>query len=276
MAWWGRSKPARPRTPSESKLSLEALEDRLNPSASPLMFALSPRVDSQTLAATTATSSTTPPAIPWGTAIDLGNGFADVEMSAAQNGRTDHLALRTNGTLVFRSQNQPSASWSSWSVLGNNFRAATLARHANGRLEIFAIGRDGSLNTRLQNQPGGDWGSWNKTTAAYADVKAFSRTDGRIELFLLGSTAASLREHRIHPTALGETSPGMPAHSKKFASRSIKMDEGKYSLSPPAGSFNRKPSDPHRALGRTGRPSAPASLISTSSETDRAGWKSLP
>jgi hypothetical protein len=199
MAWWGRSKPARPRTPTDSKLSVEALEDRLNPSASPLVFAISPTIDSHALTVADATSSSTLPALRWGSAVDLGTGYTDAEINTARTGRADNLALRTNGTLVFRSQTQPGASWSSWSVLGNNFRAATLARHADGRLEIFAIGRDGSLNTRLQSQPGGNWGNWNKTIAAYADVKAFVRTDGRIELFLLGNIGSLFQRTQNSP-----------------------------------------------------------------------------
>jgi subtilisin family serine protease len=199
MAWWGRSKTARSRTPDESKLFLEALEDRLTPSASPLAFALSSPIDSHALAVTSATSTATTRALPWGTAVDLGTGFAAVEISPTATGRIDNLALRSNGTLVFRSQSQPGASWSSWSVLGNSFRAATLARHADGRLEIFAIGRDGSLNTRLQSQAGGSWGNWKKTSAAYADAKAFTRTDGRIELFLLGTSGSLFQRTQNSP-----------------------------------------------------------------------------
>jgi subtilisin family serine protease len=134
---------------------------------------------------------------PWTSPADLGGGIADLDVVPDSVGRLLVTAVRTDGTLVVRSQSSPEGTWSSWQTIGTGMRSVTAAQHANGRLELFAIGRDGALYTRLQGSSGSGWSSWVKTAGSFKEVEAYSLADGRLELALLGTTnTLSLRTQR--------------------------------------------------------------------------------
>jgi hypothetical protein len=199
MGWGGWFQKKHPSPQASLTLHLESLEDRLTPSNSPLLFAKTPPQDTRILAADVTTTAAPPNVYPWGTPVDLGAGFIDAQFISSSTGRLENFALRSNGTLVQRTQSSPGAPWTSWSSVGSEMRSFSVARHANGQLEIFAIGRDNALYSRLANPPAGTSASWVRTDGTFKEVSAFTHQNGRIELFLIGTTSALFQRIQSAP-----------------------------------------------------------------------------
>jgi subtilisin family serine protease len=188
---WGGWFHTRPRpAPVAVLLGLETLEDRLTPSGTPLFRGIEPLQDARTLSTPDVVTTSAPSNVyPWGTAVDLGTGFSDATFISNSSLQLENFALRTNGTLVQRSQTT-SGAWSNWLVIGTEIRSFSVGRHANGRLELFVIGRDNALFTRVQSRPAGAWNGWIRHEGSFRDVSVFQHQDGRLEVFLIGTASA--------------------------------------------------------------------------------------